>query len=106
MSDEKGFDTILYETVKDTDPALHEVISDALSPYLDVELVINIVASYSTTTRRTYLSCAMKPSSSNDAETKQDDSDNDDEAGNRGRAPKRFLSKAVQYIPSLVRTRG
>ncbi len=69
MSEEKAFRDLLYDVVKEADPVLYEAIGDALSPYLDVELVINLVASYTITMRRTYLSCAMKPSTSNTTET-------------------------------------
>ncbi len=69
MSEEKVNRDVFYDEIKDADPTLYEVISDALSPYLDVELVINLVASYTITMRRTYLSCAMKPSTRNTTET-------------------------------------
>ncbi len=75
MSEEKGTPDIWYNVVKDADPVLYEAIGDALSPYLDVELVINLVASYTITMRRTYLSCAMKPSTSTGTQTKQSDAD-------------------------------
>ncbi len=84
MSEEKSFREIVYDEVKDADPPLFDVINDALSSHLDGELVINIVASYTITMRRTYFSCAMKLGSSvSSTEIKQGESHPDDQAGNR-----------------------
>ncbi len=74
MSEEKSFRDILYDGVQDADPPLYDVIYDALSSHLDGELVINIIASYTITMRRTYFSCAMRPGSNvSSTETKQDE---------------------------------
>ncbi len=87
MSEEKSFHGIVYDEVNDADPPLYNVIYDALSSHLDVELLINIVASYTITMRRIYLSCAMKPDSSvSSTEAKQDEAHLDDQAGNRNQA--------------------